>query len=296
MSDGAASDSSPGHAASTLLSTLADECADHAVRLLQSASSNSFCSMLSLRKFRQVAWLQPLSLSLLLPLLLLFAIFSSASFGLSANEGVHRSSLPEPSRFLEWAQGQVSLSSAGGQREQGKGLSFSPQALGCKVALLLHVPKTGGTTFSQEIFGSWQERLGFHVFRYRLSPGASMTHPEPGLAAPLDKSRAQFGLHADLSWEKLAERLVQVGLDTLTDVSSLRVAVELHFCLGLRASVDTLQSIRAALEPRGCTVVVGTLVREPFDHQLSWLGASLGELHTSDECRSAAKLGWSFSS
>ena len=195
----------------------------------------------------------------------------------SANLNPHvRSALPSTADFWTWASTTPD--------SVDNTTTPSPSPLGCAVAVFLHIPKTGGTTLSEDVFEVWRNAFGFRTFRYRLSPAVNEGGTRPAAvlgdstlarSSDLSPSQSSFGLHTRMSWEQLTSQLVDIGNSTAfsnQDLRSLRVAIELHFCLGLRTTAEALHKIRASLEPRGCNVKTLTLLREPFDHQLSWLG------------------------
>jgi len=178
----------------------------------------------------------------------------------------NRSAFPSPDDFAAWLEHRQSP-----QRQ-----------LGCSVGIFLHIPKTGGTTIADEVFNHWSQTLGFQVFEYRLSTNYSLVKKAPGGPQLQPQSSGPALIENGISWPMLVERLVSMGSTSSSrNISNLRVAVELHFCEGLRAASAQILRIRRSLEPIGCSVAVATLLREPFDQQLSWLGTAAPMLSNS---------------
>ena len=186
---------------------------------------------------------------------LVLVLWCCEGWAAEAADGVslRRTQFPSADNFLKWAS--------------------EPVDVGCSVAILLHIPKTGGTTVAEEVFSFWQQALGFRVFRYRLTDQMSMSALRDMTWKGLPGS---LSIAPKASWSQLAQRLNEIALDrtnhTDADLRHFRLAIELHFCLGLRAVSDQINSFRPHLTERGCSVKVMTLFREPVDHQLSWLG------------------------
>lgn len=124
----------------------------------------------------------------------------------------------------------------------------------CVVLVYLHVPKTGGTT-QADAFEAWNTR-GWMASRLFRVGTCETVPPTRTRDVPLPRY-----------WPHLLAKLSNMSTPQL---EGLRVAVEAHHCLGLRAIAPELRRLRASLEPRGCRVVVFTRLRHPAATAQSW--------------------------